>query len=211
MSQPNSRLEWTEKMRGWFGFGKSNYQVGANCGRAAGTALMFRLTIGTSDVDRFLQDPTHVADARGWIKSEALGGRLPVEHGAFNLFVEVKPSSKQMLYRLFFSDAVGRPLTLAGFKDIHTHRPTALWPETTTLYTRVLDGHVPDDQEDQATLVGCGVLRILPTDFAWQLTTFRAGGPALGAGLRGLAAFNKFFVGQLWEVYGPRVLSRRRA
>jgi cholesterol oxidase len=191
-------------MRGWFAFGTSNYQAGFESGRAARSALMFRLTIATDDVHRFIEDPSHRSAASGWIKSDVLGGhRLRVEEGTFHLFVDEGPASKQMLYRLFFSDAVGRPLTLAGFKDIHTHQLTAVWPETTTLYTRILTGHVQEDNEDPAALVGCGILRILPTDFAWQMTTFRARGPDGSAGLGGLAAFGKFFVGQLWEVYGP--------
>jgi cholesterol oxidase len=173
---------------------------------------MFRLTIGTADLYRFMKDPHHFANASGWIKSDVLGGRrLPVECGTFNLFVDEGPASKQMLYRLFFSDGVGRPLTLAGFKDIYANRLTAVWPETTTLYTRILNGHVEAADENPDALVGCGILRILPTDFAWQLTTFRAWGPDLRARLEGLAAFGKFFGSELWEVYGPRVRRPGRA
>jgi cholesterol oxidase len=116
-----------------------------------------------------------------------------------------------MLYRLFFHDGVGRPLTLAGFKDPYTNRLKAVWPETTTLYTRILTGHVQEDEEDPAALVGCGILRILPIDFAWQMTTFRAGGPDIRASLGGLGAFGGFFVSQLWNVYGPRWLGPGRA
>jgi cholesterol oxidase len=85
-----------------------------------------------------------------------------------------------------------------------------MWPETTTLYTRVLAGHVQAPDND-AEIIGSGILRILPTDFAWQMTTFRARGPTPGTGLSGLAAFGKFFVSQLREIYGPKGLSPRRA
>ena len=37
--------------------------------------------------ERFLAEPVHEARAEGWIESPALGGRLPVGRGAFNLFV----------------------------------------------------------------------------------------------------------------------------
>jgi len=170
---------------------------------------MFRLTIATEDVHQFIHDPNHFATTWGWIKSDVLGGRLPVDYGTFNLFVVVGPESRQMRYRLYFSDRSGHPLTLAGFKDVHRNRVTALWPDTSTLYTRILNGHVEEGHEDPADLVGCGILHILPADFAVQMTTFRARGPDICAGLEGLAAFGEFFGSQLWKVYRPRVSTPR--
>lgn len=213
MTRPVCHLEWTEKMRGWFAFGESDYKTGFELGqeRTRRSSLMFRLTIGNDDVDRFLEDPNHDANARGWVKSEVLGGLRPVKKGTFNLFVDRPPASRRMLYRLFFSDAAGHPLTLSGYKDIHTPRLTAMWPETTTLYTKILSGCVQEGEGDPAALVGAGILHILPTDFAWQMTTFRARGPGAGTGRRGLAAFGGFFGGQLWDVYGPRWLGPGRA
>ena len=49
-----------------------------------------------------------------------------------------------MLYRLYFSDATGRPLTLAGLQGRPAlARSPNVWPETSTLYVRILTGHVP--------------------------------------------------------------------
>lgn len=213
MSRPPCHVEWTEKMRGWFDFGERDSRTGFERGKAdcRRTDLMFRLTIATDDVDFFIEDPNHEADARGWITSDVLGGRLSVQRGKFNLFVDAGLASKRMLYRLWFSDAAGHPLTLSGYKDIRTPRLTAMWPETTTLYTKILSGHVQAADEDGAPLVGAGILRILPTDFAWQLTTFRTRSAGDTGGLRGLAAFGGFFVSQLWNVYGPRWLGPARA
>jgi cholesterol oxidase len=211
MSPPVYHVEWTEKMRGWFAFGERDYKTGSEHGRELGNALMFKLTIGTDDVYRFIDDPCHEASARGWIKSDVLGGRRCVKQGTFNLFVDTGLASKRMLYRLFFHDAAGHPLTLAGYKDIHTPRLTAMWPETTTLYTKILSGHLDAAQENPTALVGAGILHILPTDFAWQMTTFRARSSDDGRGLRGLVSFGEFFVGQLWNVYGPRWLGPARA
>jgi cholesterol oxidase len=42
------------------------------------------------------------------------------------------------------------------------------------------------------------MLYIRPWDFARQLTTFRAVGPAPASAL---AAFGKLFLGELWQVY----------
>ena len=94
------------------------------------------------DVDRFVSDPRREASAKGYVKCEALGGELPVEKGLFNLFVDQgDPSFKRMLYRLF-PRSDGRPLTLSGFKVVEDDPGSDLWTDTTTLFTRILRGHV---------------------------------------------------------------------
>jgi cholesterol oxidase len=111
-----------------------------------------------------------------------------------------------MLYRLYFSDATGRPLTLAGYKDVIPGPITKVWPETSTLYTRVLAGHVPVTDGGESSLqgvVGSGILRIRPLDFAWQLTTFRVHGPSRRGELMAFDAFGRLFLGELWQVFDP--------
>jgi cholesterol oxidase len=107
-----------------------------------------------------------------------------------------------MRYRLHFTDGMDRPRTLSGWKDIR-HRPVSrLWPDTTTLYFRLLDGHVPDGGDEEAAIAGAGILRLGVEDFARQLTTFRTDGPH---GLASLEHFGGFFLGELWEHYRPRL------
>jgi cholesterol oxidase len=174
------RLQFTEKMIGAFTFGETDYRAGYRAGLDSGANLMFRLTIATDDVDAFIADADHLAVAQGYVQSEVLGGRRPVQAGAFNLFVDEGPRIRHMLYRLYFSDATGRPLTLAGYKDVRPGPITRVWPETSTLYARVLTGHVPVTDGGATVaegIVGSGVLRIRPLDFAWQRTTFRVHGP----------------------------------
>ena len=192
-------LQFTEEMKGWFGWGESDYQRGVERGRKAENSVMFHLTIVVEDVHRFVGDPTHAAHAHGWVASDVLGGRLPVQSGLFNLFVTDGPGKRRMLYRLFFADSVGHPLTLTGFKDIHGGSPMDVWPETSTLYTTILRGHVEDGGE--GALVGSGMLRILPQDFARQLTTFRVSGPGLRGRGAALGEFLQLFLGQLWTVF----------
>ena len=104
-------VRFTEEMKGRVSFGESDYDRGY----AGDTRLMFHLTIGTPDIDSFVADPTHEAEAVGWVGCEDLGGRRPVERGWFNLFVDTgQPGDKRMLYRLHFADGVGHPLTLTG-------------------------------------------------------------------------------------------------
>jgi cholesterol oxidase len=208
------RLQFTEKMIGAFSFGDTDYRSGYAGGLRSSSGLMFRLTIATDDVEAFIADPEHLAVAQGYVESDALGGRRTVEAGAFNLFVDEGGHTRHMLYRLYFSDATGRPLTLAGYKDVRPGPITQVWPETSTLYTRVLAGHLPVEDGGAAVgeeLVGSGVLRIRPLDFAWQLTTFRVHGPDWRGGLRALGAFGRLFAGELWEVFDPLRRGSRNA
>ena len=202
-------LRFTEEMKGFVGLGESDYDSGLHAGKDAGTRLMVHLTIETDDVDRFVVDPQHQASVTGYIECDALGGRLAVEDGStFNLFTDQgDPRDKQMLYRLFFTDGQGRQLTLAGHKSVHDDPGNDLYSDTTTLFTRVLGGHVPADQDGSAEVVATGIIRIHLLDFLRQLTTFRtAGGSALEqAGA--LGRFGTLFLGSLWDVYAARVLS----
>lgn len=207
-------LQFTEEMKGFFTFSEADFQRGFDQGEGSGSAVMFHLTIGTDDTMAFIADRMHVAPAVGYVESDSLGGRLPVERGVFNLFVDAgeineKPA-RHMRYRLWFNDAVGHPLTLTGFKDIRHPVPAFskfmdVWGETTTLYTKILTGHVEEGGDDDAPLVGAGIIHILPVDFARQLTTFRVKGPGLAGRARAFGAFGSMFMGQLWEVFQPRL------
>ena len=213
-------LQFTEKMCGAFAFGETDYRAGYTAGLGSGGEVMFRLTIATDDVSAMIADPDHKAVPRGYVGCEALGGRLPVEAGVFDLFVDEgaeqgrsgpesggqRGGTRHMLYRLYFSDSTGRPLTLAGYKDVRPGPLTRVWPETSTLYTRILAGHVPVGDGGQAStdgVVGSGILRIRPLDFAWQLTTFRVRGPSRRGELRAFDAFGRLFLGELWQVFDP--------
>jgi predicted acylesterase/phospholipase RssA len=205
---PATRLSFTEEMKGFVSPGQADYDTAAHEGKRAGGALMFHLTITTEDVDRFVTHPEHEARAEGYIRCEAFGGERPVEQGTFNLFVDqADPARKVMLYRLYFRDGAGQPLTLSGFKDIKEDPDTDVWADTTTLFTHVLRGHVPAAAEASAEVVATGILRIFLLDFLEQLTTFRTEGPSLAERATGLGRFLRLFLGKLWDVYGRDVLS----
>jgi cholesterol oxidase len=106
-----------------------------------------------------------------------------------------------MLYRLWFRDGVGHPLTMIGFKLVKDDAGFDVWKDTTTLFTSVLQGHVAEGDDDAAEKLAVGVLRIRARDFAKQLTTFRAGGPSLGSQLGALVRFGVIFVQQLADAY----------
>jgi cholesterol oxidase len=193
-------LAFTEEMKGYVTFGESDFDRGYRAGKDAGTAFMFHLTIETDDIDRFIADPRHSAQAEGWVESDAFGGKSAVSEGVFNLFVEESPGYKRMLYRLRFADGEQHPLTMTGFKEVRHDHGFEVWPETTTLFTRVLEGHVAPEQDANAQIVASGILHIHPFDFARQLTTFRTD-PAHRVGT--IARFGELFAGELWSVYGP--------
>ncbi|REE94860.1 GMC oxidoreductase [Thermomonospora umbrina] len=192
-------LSFTEEMKGHWSPDVDDPRAG-ELGDAR-ERLAFRLTITADDVDRFLTDPEHSARAEGWIDVPALGGRRPVLHGRFDLFAPAgAPNRRTMKYRLHFTDGDGAPLTLVGRKSVLHGPPTRIWPDTSTLFLRVLEGHLDEEDDESARVVGAGVLHIHLADFAEQLTTFRTRGPG---GAATLARFGRFFVGELWEVYGP--------
>jgi hypothetical protein len=192
-------VRFTEEMLGHVTFGEEDFQRGARPERDGAGALKFHLTIVVDDIARFGSDPLRRAGAHGWVECDALGGRLPVEQGWFNLFVDVEPGVKHMLYRLWFRDGVGHPVTMTGFKLVKDDAGFDIWKDTTTLFTRVLRGHVSDgDAED---IVASGILIIRARDFAKQLTTFRSTAPSAGKGIAAMLKFAVIFMHQLADAY----------
>jgi predicted patatin/cPLA2 family phospholipase len=207
-TSPGPSLRFTEEMKGFVALGESDFARGYREGRNSHTQLMVRLTIEADNVNRFVVDPKHEASVTGYVDCEALGGRLPVENGSsFNLFTdEGDPRSKRMLYRLFFRGREGRQ-TLAGHKDVYDDPGSDVYADTTTLYTRVLAGHVSAEQEAGAEVVAAGIIRIHLLDFLRQLTTFRTAGAGTKEQAAALGRFGALFLGSLWDVYAARVLS----
>ncbi|MEV0973759.1 FAD-dependent oxidoreductase [Microtetraspora glauca] len=194
-------LSFVEEMRGFLAPGATDPRE--LDGMPEGGRFAFRLTVTADDVDRFLAEPEHPARAEGWIDAATCGGRRPVERGWFNLFAPGdSPDRREMRYRLQFTDGEGRPRTLVGWKDVRPGPPTRVWPDTTTMLARLLDGRPADEKEDDgAPVLAAGTLHVLPSDLARMLTTFRTEGPG---GTAALARFGRFFLGELWEVYRPR-------
>jgi cholesterol oxidase len=199
---PTVSVSFTEEMKGFVALGETDHERGFRIGRENGTALMFRLTITADDLEAFIADRDHLASAEGFVRCAALGGERPVERGLFNLFVadEADRRRKRMLYRLHFADGTGRPLTLSGFKVIEDDPGFDLWHDTTTLYTRILAGHMEPGEDETAEGVAAGIIHIRAVDFAKQLTTFRTDPPGR---IDAIARFGALFAGDLWETYRP--------
>jgi hypothetical protein len=196
-----SSVRFTEEMLGHVTFGETDFARGAQPDRDGSGAFKFHLTIEVVDIESFANDPLRPATAVGYVVCDALGGKLAVEQGWFNLFVDVEPGVKHMLYRLWFRDGVGNPLTMTGFKLVKDDAGFDVWKDTTTLFTRVLQGHVPEGDDELATVLASGTIIIRARDFAKQLTTFRADGPSVPAKLGALVKFGVIFAQQLAEAY----------
>ena len=203
-------IQFTEEMRGFVRAGnvaenRADYEAAAARGRTADDALMFHLTITVDDVDEFITSPLHRTRAMGYVESPLYGGRRPVAEGAVNLLIDAgDPTKKEMRYRLFFTGADGHDYTLTGFKDISGRTPADVWPETTTLFTRILAGRIEEGAVGDT--VASGVIVIRPEDFLFrQLFSFRVQGPTAAARAQGMTRFGALFLGKLWDVYGHQI------
>ncbi len=169
---------------------------------------MFHVTPRMEDIEHFVADPAHEGSITGYLDCDALGGKLPVIQGWFNLFVdddEDGEERKLMKYRLWLEDGEGHPITFNGFKEAKDDPGFDVWSDTTTLFSHVLAGHVPPGPANEVgdageDIIATGILHVLPADFAVQLTTFRVD-PAHR--LDALALFGKLFLGALWETWKP--------
>jgi predicted acylesterase/phospholipase RssA len=207
---PVTSLQFSEIMRGPLQAGavaktRAEYEAAAAAGKAANTNLSLHLTVTADDVDRFITSPQHETRAEGFVESPLVGGRTRKATGVINLFVDAgDPSRKQMKYRIMLTDAAGAARTLVGFKDISGDTFAEVWPETTTLYTNLLDGHVPEG--GTGPTLASGIIEIRLEDFLFrQLFSFRVQGPNPLARTQALGRFGVMFFGKLWDVYGQQI------
>lgn len=201
-------LRFTEEVKGYVGFGATDYREGFHQGSLAKSYVEAQMTIHIDGVNRFITTPEHEASIEGVIVCDHLGGRLPISRGSFNIFVdEGDPARKKAIYRLFFDDAQGNRLMLSGFKDLHDDPDTDLLSDTTVVFTKIYRGTVASDEEGTAEVVATGILRVGMIAFLRQLATFRVEGPTLADRTAALTRFGIFYFGRLWDVYARRLLS----
>lgn len=195
-------IRFTETMRGFVSTDVTDdYQAAYRQGREAKSGMEFTLTIQSDDLDDLIESPEHRAEMVGSLSCRALSAHpMTVRNGRFQLFVDNlgDVETKNMIYRMVVDSEEGPHFFVHGFKTIRTASLVEAWPQTTTLYVTV---HRGDD--DAGPVVGRGILRIKPKDFARQMTTMRVIG-ARGHRQRvaALARFGRFFAGVLYDSYG---------
>jgi cholesterol oxidase len=193
-------ITFRETMSGGFSLGWSDPEQGRQAGEAAGTTLTMHAAVVIRDVDEFIKDADHTGELSGSIDFGPIGSDVPAERGVFNLFrPDDEPGTKLMVYELAFEWG-GKPHYLAGRKIVRDDAGVDLLSDTTTLLTRLHEG-----TGASGPVVGAGVLSLGADDLVRLLSTVRvtdARSPAEQA--ESLAAFGRFFAGELWERYGVR-------
>lgn len=195
-------IRFTETMKGWFSTNETeDYARGAERGEQEASPISFTVTVVSDDLDTMLEDPEHRAHMTGTVEAPILSLEpLTIQDGLFRLFMPDpdRVDTRRMGYEMKLSTPAGRALFFHGYKVVDNQPPTKTWPQTSTLYITIHEGHDTD-----GAVVGKGILHIPPADFLKQMTTMRvthAEGPADEA--RALARFGGFFAGTLFEAYG---------
>jgi hypothetical protein len=209
-SEPRS-LRFKERMSGHVVFDHLDDLVTVNDDGTGWARLALEMRMHIADVDKFW-DGDHVGDAGGDVVCAALGGRLPIHKGHFQLMVPAKDERhKHMNYLLEFEDVRRRRFTLQGYKEV-APGDFGPWEQTTTSLCRIhhdwaitnRDGRITDFDKWQPDAAASGVLRIRLRDFVWQEFTFRADpGAPIATRVHTRLKFVRKFLASLWHAYGP--------
>ena len=191
-------LTFREQMAGPFVFGRSDPREGASEGRRTGWRAVLHATVTVEDLARFADDPVHRGELRGELELPGVRRRIPFAGGLFALFAPSgRPGETLMRYEAPFTHE-GRAYYLAGAKEVRNdYAGLDLWPDTTTLYTRLHSGPSAD-----GPVVGAGILRLGVPELARLLASMRpvrADGPVDAVGA--YARFAGFFAGSLVTDY----------
>jgi hypothetical protein len=199
MDDDTLTLAFHETMLGPFAMGETDPQKGAEAGKAAGTTMSISCLVNIHDLNRFIADPDHNGGISGDVSFAPLGENLPAKRGVFRLFAPTaNPADRSMVYELAFAQG-GQDYYLAGRKDVRHGPVFDLWRDTTTLYASLHQG-----TDQNGPVVGAGILTIDADRLAKLVESMHVDGAhSLGDKAQALLQFGRFFLGELWDVYGP--------
>lgn len=202
-----TKISFREQMSGEIGWGEQNFKTGAE----HGSTMTLDVHVEIDDVGRFLEDSGHTANLTGSLSGPMWPAPLPVQ-GEFNLLKQSTGDllRRVMTYRAYFKDPAGEEYTFAGHKDVQDDVGIDVWSDTTTLFAYLLQGHVRAGHDPSAEIRAAGILKLDPLAFVRQLATFRVEGETLSDRVEALGKFGSFFLGSLWEVYGPHLMPKQR-
>jgi predicted acylesterase/phospholipase RssA len=177
-------VRFTEKLSGFVG-----------SGGAENMAITIHLDVSIEDLDAFLDLPEHRAQLQGTIECGWLGGKLPIDRGSLQVFVDSgDPTQKQTRYDISFRDRSGGAVTLTATKNLVNQSNTAHELSTATV---TLSGGGAE---------GAGIVRSSLLDDIEQMASVRVDAPSATARAHALARFGAFYFGRLWDVYARHLL-----
>ncbi len=194
-------VQFTETMRGYFSTDETvDFEKGYQLGRENCSPFMFTLTVQAPEIDRFVADDNHEGFMAGTVIAPALSAKpLTISNGIFNLFVtdEQQPDTKKMKYQMQLNTFDGRQLYFYGYKKVKDDGGFDMWEDTTVLYITVFNG-----QNDHAPVLGKGILKIIPMDFATQMGTIKAlHTKNKMESLMAIKSFSTFFASNVCDTY----------
>ncbi|ELS02362.1 putative esterase of the alpha-beta hydrolase superfamily [Xenococcus sp. PCC 7305] len=201
MKENQLGITFRETMAGSFSLENTDPRAGETQGKAEKTHLAMHATVNIRDLERFISDPNHLGSITGHIDFSLFGENIPAKTGVFNLFSPTdQPELKLMIYELAFSHK-GQDYYLAGKKEVRDDPGFDLWSDTTTLYCQLHQG-----TDKSGTVVGAGVLSLNVAELAKLVSTMRVtNAESLPEKTKALFDFGKFFLGELWDSYGPKL------
>ncbi|CAN5602670.1 hypothetical protein BH09MYX1_BH09MYX1_30970 [soil metagenome] len=216
-----TELSFHERMEGFFAAGVKDPIAAAAAGEANGTRLAFEVTIHTSDLDRFVDDPKHTADVTGFYQGNfaPLGGKpwVQVGTGIFN-FMSPGPGQQKLMEHHHLFEVDGARYRLDGYKHLD-HDPGSWdeWYDLTTLFTTIASmdpGEVfePYAEVAQAKIVAAGITRFPAKDTLKLMRSFEVRGTSdpLAAKLKFLRLFLGSEAEVLFAAFEPYDLAHQR-
>ncbi len=199
MKSKTAGISFAETMAGGFTLGEADPAEGAKKGKASGTILAMHAEIRIEDMERFIADSEHCGDITGTLDFTPFGNGIKATSGLFNLFCPTdQPEMKYMVYEFGFTHD-GQEYYLAGRKEVRDDVGFDLWSDTTTLFTRLYEGNNAEGVE-----IGAGILTLGVTDLIALTRTLRPlNSESAAESYRAVSKFGGFFMGELWQRYGP--------
>lgn len=171
LKSPVPVVQFTETMKGFFSTGeKDDFEKGYESGEKHCSPILFTLTIQTENMNVFVADPQHTGYMSGTVIAPELSDKpLTISNGIFNLFVKDadNPEHLKMKYNMQLNTYDGKQYYFYGYKEVDGNSPFDLWKDTTVLYTTLYT------DEEKNNVLGKGILKIAPQDFATQMTTMK--------------------------------------
>lgn len=159
--------------------------------------LQIKLCIHITDLDAFLADPEHTARITGHLSCPALGSLVLFTDGRFFL-LNLPHRTRRIGYELYF-DNENRRYKLVVEQILHDDPGLDLWRDLSTLSAQLF---AVDDLADSC-LLGTGTLCLSVAGVKDWLKGIQATETqTLADEIKLIARFSKFFLGQLYEVYG---------